>query len=202
MTSTIHQRSIRLQPTGEVVQTDIAAGGDGIRDAIGSDRFDVISLEHGIDLWVDDEGLRRRLIRARGSLTESSCIFTKHSVGDQCCDLIWGVGARRESVEVTERGAVSGDLPEAHIVQDRHNCWLVQESGELPLGPESTFQVGRGEKHNARASVGQPTVHLQGLTLPESHRAFVEPDRHTATTQTLVQRSSYLPAVGAGVAQE
>lgn len=57
MTSTTSQRSIRLETTGQAVQTDIAAGGDGIRDAIGCDRFDVISLEHGIDLWVDDEGL-------------------------------------------------------------------------------------------------------------------------------------------------
>lgn len=57
MTSTTSQRSIRLTTAGKAVQTDIAAGGDGIRDAIGCDRFDVISLEHGIDLWVDDEGL-------------------------------------------------------------------------------------------------------------------------------------------------
>ena len=57
MTSTTLQRSIRLTPTGEVTETGIEPGGDGIRAAIGCDRFDVISLDHAIDLWVDDEGL-------------------------------------------------------------------------------------------------------------------------------------------------
>lgn len=57
MTSTTIQRSIRLTTSGEAAETGISEGGDGIRAAIGCDRFDVISLEHGIDLWVDDEGL-------------------------------------------------------------------------------------------------------------------------------------------------
>lgn len=57
MTSTTLQRSIRLTTKGDAVETEIPEGGDGIRAAIGCDRFDVISLEHHIDLWVDDEGL-------------------------------------------------------------------------------------------------------------------------------------------------
>lgn len=57
MTSTTSQRGIRLTPAGEVTETAIGQGGDGIRDAIGCRSVDVISLEHRIDLWVDDEGL-------------------------------------------------------------------------------------------------------------------------------------------------
>ena len=53
-TSTI--RAIQIQATGFTEQR-IAAGGEGVRESMGCRVFDVISLEHGIDLWVDDEGL-------------------------------------------------------------------------------------------------------------------------------------------------
>lgn len=56
MTTT--NRAIQIQPTGLLTEQHVPAdSGDAIRELIGCRTFDVISLEHRIDLWVDDEGL-------------------------------------------------------------------------------------------------------------------------------------------------
>lgn len=62
MTSTTVITSIHLHPDGRVLSRGLSAEdtGTSLCNAIGCDLFDVVSLQQGIDLFVDDEGIPNR----------------------------------------------------------------------------------------------------------------------------------------------
>ena len=62
MTSTTVIPSIHLHPDGRVLSRGLSAEdtGTSLCNAIGCDLFDVVSLQNGIDLFVDDEGIPNR----------------------------------------------------------------------------------------------------------------------------------------------
>lgn len=109
MTSTNTIRALRIQPGGLITEHHIPADGDEIRKLIGCRAFDIVGLEHGIDLWVDDEGL----LQAEPVLNRPATILA-HALGAQTA--LFGTAVAL-SVDLTTGEPISLTDEQVHRVQ-------------------------------------------------------------------------------------